>query len=298
MRKIIKGFFLTIGILLSVIQAAESAPSNFYFINTIDRFSEEYRFEGLSSFFINDEEIYVADNGGSHIYIFNLDGSPVFQFGKEKGITLPIDIFVYNDYIYVSEEGKDSIEIFNMRGEKSGIIAPPYEGFAPSKMAVAEDGSFFVVDRNSLKICVFDREGEYGYNFGGRDIFKSIAGITVKDGRIYISVMSNNPVVRVFDTKGNYLTGFGQIGEGEHYFSMPSGIKVDDKGNIWVVDAFKHRVMGFNIEGKKQGEFGIFGDPKKDLYYPLGIDFRGDTFYVIEKGRGRISLIKAMSNEQ
>lgn len=288
----VKRALLVFVVLILIISKGEASPSNFYFINAIERFSEEYRFEGLSSFFINDEEIYVADNGGSHIYIFNLDGSPVFQFGKEKGITLPIDIFVYNDYIYVSEEGKDSIWIFNIRGEKSGIIAPPYEGFAPGKMAVAEDGSFFVVDRNSLKISAFDKDGKYKYNFGDRNLFKSISGIAAKDGRIYISVMSNNPVVRIFDTKGNYLTGFGQIGEGEHYFSMPSGIKVDDKGNIWVVDAFKHRVMGFDIEGKKQGEFGIFGDPKKDLYYPLGVDFRGDTFYVIEKGRGRISLVK------
>ncbi|MBI3585039.1 MAG: NHL repeat-containing protein [Nitrospinae bacterium] len=283
---------LIFGILIILTSKVESTPSNFYFISAIEKFSDEYRFEGLSSIFINDEELYVVDNGGNHIYIFNLDGSSVFQFGKEKGIALPIDVFVYNNYMYVSAEGKDFIEILNMRGEKIGKIEPPYEGFTPGKMAAIEREGFFVVDRKSLNICVFDRDGKYQYNFGGRNLFKSIGGIAAKNGKIYVSVMSADPVIRVFDTKGEYLTGFGHIGESDQNFSMPSGIKVDDNGNIWVVDAFKHRVIGFNIEGKKQNEFGISGNPKEDLYYPLGIDSKGDIFYVIEKGRGRISMFR------
>ena len=294
MKNIEKIVFLSAWIVLTFVGLAEPKPSNFYFISAIEKFSDDYRFEGLSSILINDEELYVVDNGGNHIYIFNLDGSSVFQFGKEKGIALPIDIFVYNNYIYVSAEGKDFIEILNMRGEKIGEIEPPYEGFAPGKMAAIEREGFFVVDRKSLNICAFDRDGKYQYKFGGRNLFKSIGGIAAKNGKIYVSVMSADPVIRIFDTKGEYLTGFGHIGESDQYFSMPSGIKVDDNGNIWVVDAFKHRVIGFNIEGKRQDEFGKSGNPKEDLYYPLSVDSKGDMFYVIEKGRGRISMFKRM----
>src|SRR3989337_1693942 len=278
-----KRFFLTCGILIILIAKVESAPSSFYFISAIDRFSDEYRFEGLSSIFIEDDELYVVDNGGNNIYIFELDGTPVFRFGKEKGVSSPIDIFVSNNYIYMSGEGKNYIEIFNIRGEKVGSIEPPYEGFTPGKMAVMDGVGFLVVDRNSLMICVFDRDGKYQYNFGGRNLFKSIGGIAAKNGKIYVSVMSAEPVIRVFNTKGEYLTGFGHIGESEQYFSMPSGIKVDDKGNIWVVDAFKHRVIGFNMEGEKQDEFGKSGNPKENLYYPLSLDSKGDIFYVVHK---------------
>lgn len=296
-----KKLLLACGILIIVISKVESAPSNFYFISAIDRFSDEYRFEGLSSIFIENDELYVVDNGGSNIYIFELDGTPVFQFGKEKGIVLPIDVIVYNNYIYVSGEGKDFIEILNMRGEKIGKIEPPYKEFAPGKMALlppftkGENGvveGFLVVDRNSLKICIFDRDGKYQYNFGGRNMFKSIGGIAAKNGKIYVSVMSADPVIRVFDVKGKYITGFGHIGESEQNFSMPSGIKVDDDGMIWVVDAFKHRVMGFNDEGKRLSGFGIYGNSAENLYYPLGIDFKGENFYVVEKGRGRVSMFK------
>ena len=287
-----KRFFLTCGILIILIAKVESAPSSFYFISAIDRFSDEYRFEGLSSIFIEDDELYVVDNGGNNIYIFELDGTPVFRFGKEKGVSSPIDIFVSNNYIYMSGEGKNYIEIFNIRGEKVGSIEPPYEGFTPGKMAVMDGVGFLVVDRNSLKICVFDKDGKYQFNFGGRNLFKSIGGIAAKSGKIYVSVMSADPVVRIFDTKGEYLAGFGHIGEGEQNFSMPSGIKVDDDGMIWVVDAFKHRVTGFNDEGERLSGFGIYGNSRENLYYPLGIDFKGENFYVVEKGRGRVSMFK------
>lgn len=294
MKNIRKVSFLIVMLIFTISNRAESNSSKILFLNSIDRFSDDYRFEGLSSIFISDDEIFVADNGGNNIYIFDLDGTPIFQFGKEKGVLLPIDIFVANNYIYISEEGKDSVQIFNMRGEKIGKINPPYDGFTPGKMAVMEGEGFFVIDRNSLKICVFDKDGKYKYSFGGRNLFKSIGGIAARDGKIYISVISSDPAVRVFDIKGNYITGFGHIGEGDQNFSMPSGIRVDDAGVIWVVDAFKHRISGFNNEGKKWNEFGFFGNPKEDLYFPLSVDFKGENFYVIEKGRGRISMFKRM----
>lgn len=279
-------------ILFAIIETAESNPANILFFKAIDRFSDEYRFEGLSSIFIDDDELYVVDNGGSHIYIFELDGTPVFHFGKENGVSSPIDIFVSNNYIYVSGEGKDYIEIFNIRGEKLGSIEPPYEGFSPGKMAVMEGVGFLVIDRNSLKICMFGTDGKYQYNFGGRSYLKSIGGIAAKGGKVYVSDIGSDPAIRVFDVKGKYITGFGHIGEGEQNFSMPSGIKVDNDGTIWVVDAFKHRVTGFNDEGKRMNGFGIYGNPREDLYYPLDIDFKGENFYVVEKGRGRVSMFK------
>src|SRR3989338_4702183 len=161
-RGIIKSIFLFAGLLM--VNVSESAPSGFYFFNAIEKFSDEYKFDGLSAIFISDEEFYVVDNGGNHIYIFNLDGAPVFQFGKEKGIELPIDVFVYNNYIYVSAEGKDFIEILNMRGEKTGKIESPYEGFTPGKMAILPP---LHPPLDNLPLPLLQKEGKEGRSKGG-----------------------------------------------------------------------------------------------------------------------------------
>ena len=270
--------------------ANSSAASNVYFLSTIDRFSDEYPFEGLSAVFVYNEELYVADNAGSRIYIFDLDGIPLFQFGKEKGLARPVDLVVLNNRIYVSQEGTETIEIFNMRGDNIGKVDPPFKGFSPGKMTPIEGRGFFAVDKITLKVCAFDNNGKYQYNFGGRDVFRSMGGIAVWKGRVYITVMDSMPLIRVFDLKGNYQTGFGRIGDSKEFFSMPAGVNVDNEGIIWVVDAFRHKVSAYNQEGRKQNEFGGSGRFLGSLDYPQDIEISGDRFYVLEKGRNRISL--------
>lgn len=284
---------LTLIILAGIAGRAESAAPKFYFFSSIEGFSKEYPFEGLSSFYLYGEEIFVADKTGSRIYIFDLDGTPLFQFGKEKGVASPIDLFVSNNRIYVSQKDKGAIEIFNMRGDPVKKIARPVESFSPGWMTPLEEGGFLAVDRNTMEIFVFDGEDNFSYSFGGRYLFGSLGGLVAHNGNVYITVMDSSPVLRVFDIQGNYKTGFGAIGEGKDNFSMPSGVGVGPKGVIWIVDGFKHRVAGFDKEGKLVSDFGSFGRRNGFLNYPLNIDFNGDLYYVLEKGkRGRISVFK------
>ena len=51
--------------------------------------------------------------------------------------------------------------------------------------------------------------------------------------------------ILVFDAAGNYLYSFGRLGADERGFSAPSGIEVDEEGQIVVVDTGNGRVMVF-----------------------------------------------------
>lgn len=288
MNKIFLWFSLPVFAIFLIVSQAEPAKTRFSFINSIHEFSKEYPFLSPSALFVDGEELYVADRAGRQICVFDLDGNPIFQFGKEKGLGQPFDFFVFEDRIHVSQIGKSSIEIFNIRGDRIGTVNPPFEGFIPGRMAMIDGGGFFVVDRVTLKICAFDNEGKYLYNFGGRNVFKSMMGITTKKDKVYVTVMDSYPVVRVFDLRGNYLTGFGRIGESKQLFSMPSGIKVDDQGIIWVADLFKHKLSAFNEEGQYLAEYAGL----TSLHYPLDFDFSGGLFFVLEKERKRIVVYK------
>ncbi|MGH2594264.1 MAG: hypothetical protein ACRDGG_12205 [Anaerolineae bacterium] len=49
----------------------------------------------------------------------------------------------------------------------------------------------------------------------------------------------------MFSPTGEYQAAFGRFGEDEFSFAAPSGVAIDDKGNVLVVDTGSHRVMVF-----------------------------------------------------
>ena len=65
-------------------------------------------FEPPSAIFIDKEhgEIYLADSTSGDIFVFGLDGSPIFRLGFKQGIGNPTDILVRDDNIYRAQESR------------------------------------------------------------------------------------------------------------------------------------------------------------------------------------------------
>jgi hypothetical protein len=52
-------------------------------------------------------------------------------------------------------------------------------------------------------------------------------------------------MVQVFDQEGRLLYYFGQRGTGAGEFQLPTGLVIDHKDRIYVVDSFNRRVQVF-----------------------------------------------------
>jgi len=99
-------------------------------------------------------------------------------------------------------------------------------------------------------------------------------------------VVTDQPAGRIvlFDRSGNVLKSWGKKGEGVDAFKEPSGVSVDAKGNIYVLDAWKSQIRGFDQEGKE-----ILRVPLTDRFYgPRGVAVAGDVFYVADTGSHRV----------
>ena len=51
-----------------------------------------------------------------------------------------------------------------------------------------------------------------------------------------------------FTPDGKYLRGFGEAGTKPGQFYAPHGIAMDSHGNLYVVDAYNHRIQKFAVE--------------------------------------------------
>ena len=63
-------------------------------------------------------------------------------------------------------------------------------------------------------------------------------------GRVYVTDPEGHQVL-IFNMIGEYLGRFGRFGTDSQSFDLPTGIAVDNDGNVYVVDTSNNRVQKF-----------------------------------------------------
>ena len=181
-----------------------------------------------------------------------------------------------------------------------GRNAEAGNGFTqPTAIAVAPGGILYVVNRGHGMIpldvvnqsqrigkLTIDEEllGEFG-----RGEFTWPVGVAVdKDGNVYCSDEYQN-VIAIFDSDGQRIEKWGEVGSQEGQLNGPSGIAFDGEDNLYVVDSRNDRVQKFTKDGHFLTGWGSSGSEEGQFTRPWGIatDQKGDV-YVADWGNGRV----------
>ncbi len=93
---------------------------------------------------------------------------------------------------------------------------------------------------------------------------------------------------------------FGESGVDDGEFSSPTGIAIDNDGNIYIADTDNHSIQKFDKDGKFLSRWG--GDPGTEegsFYYPRGLTIDPDGFvYVADSGNNRVQKFDSEGNCQ
>lgn len=172
-----------------------------------------------------------------------------------------------------------------------------YEGGNP-----AGEGSPQAGDQGQQAFGLF--ESSQPGNRNGQ--FKTPRDIAVApNGDIYV-LDSENARVQHFDKDGKFLSKFGSPGKGDGQFALaqynsgPSGITIDEDGNIYVADSWNYRIEKFDKDGKFLLKWGdgkdTGGDHAVNQQFPnffygpreLAYDPTHKELYVADTGNQRI----------
>lgn len=203
--------------------------------------------------------VFISDAASQRVIEYGPDGHYIKFFGREH-LRRPFGLAVdrKRERVYVVEPGRHEVMVFSLDGSYLETIGQrggdPGQFNFPLDLDVDNEGNLYVLDSLNARVQVLTPEGEFIREFGERGTatgsFRRAKSIAVSSfGHVYVTDALLNKIV-IFDVDGTFLLNLGGyykakkgVSPGGLYF--PSGIDVDAKGGIWVVDTMNRMIHKF-----------------------------------------------------
>jgi DNA-binding beta-propeller fold protein YncE len=204
--------------------------------------------------------IVVLDGGDSRVKKFDMEGNFMLAFGEEgtrKGLFRePVDLTVDNfGYIYIVDREHRTVKKFHREGsfiKEWGRRGRPEELLEePISVAFSDEltGYIYVLDVGKQALIKFDRDGDYDKTI---PLPESLIREGFRPVRVAVDPENNVFVLDAGLGKLISLQRYGitvfQLRQENVPLEQPSGLTIDEDGQIYVSDLKKNRVYRFPLE--------------------------------------------------
>jgi tripartite motif-containing protein 71 len=226
--------------------------------------------------------LYLAELDDSRIYKYSTSGKCLGELGGhgsgpgqlEAPDKLAFDVL---GNLYVTEIGSKSAGVGqNSRIQKfspTGMSLAQWGTFGsgpgqfnvPVGIAVDQQGDIYVADVGNHRIQKLSSGGQpltQWHTVGGGTGESTEIGYDLAldaSGNVYVSephpFSDGNDRIQKFSPAGELLATWGGSGMGPGQFSQPTGLAVDSKGNVFVVDAYNNRIQELSSTGQFVAEW-------------------------------------------
>ncbi|MGB9668820.1 MAG: NHL repeat-containing protein, partial [Anaerolineales bacterium] len=204
-------------------------------------------------------------------------------------------------------EGKqlkiEANKIIGTAGTEPGQFQHPHD------LAIAKDGSLYIVDTDNNRIQHLSPDGQvlqvWG-NFGDSTTsqtpggtFNQPWGIAIdQDGFIYVADTWNHRIQK-FSAEGKFVKMWGYFGQGESptAFWGPRDIAIDNQNRLFISDTGNKRIVVFDSEGNYLSSFGQAGMQPGEFDEPVGLAFAPNgQLYVADTWNQRVQVFSIDEN--
>ena len=206
--------------------------------------------------------VWVADRNNSRIQKFNSQGDFLLKFGSKGSGPAQFDNVRHvavDDalkYVYVADSQNHRIQKFDIVGnfiKSFGTLGNKSGQFnVPTTVIIDTNGHLYVNERGNERIQKLDTEGNpiimWGLKGDGPSKFCHMEHLGIdKFDNIYVTVpqsdpgCSHNPVVKKFDSNGNFITQWEIEGRGNDL--DPEHLAIDLQGNVYVSERSNDQIQ-------------------------------------------------------
>jgi DNA-binding beta-propeller fold protein YncE len=210
-----------------------------------------------------------------------MEGLGDLLFGREDIGVLVAPYAVAVDQsgrLFVTDAAGAVVHVFDLstRGYKQfADLAGQEKLRKPVGLAIVGN-RIYVADSALHKICVFDKNGQFVFSFGG-DRLTRPSGIAYRadDQTMYVADTGRH-AIDVFTTGGKFIRQIGARGVAPGMFNFPTHVWFDARGSLYVSDTLNYRIQVFTRDGNFLTTFGRQGDRPGNFAHPCGV--ATDTF--------------------
>ncbi|PWH16064.1 MAG: hypothetical protein DDG59_10440 [Anaerolineae bacterium] len=198
-------------------------------------------------------------------------------------------------------EGKQA----NVKPDKiiGGSGSEPGRFQRPRDLAIAADGSLYIVDTDNHRVQHLDSNGNVLHIWGTfgdattmdapGGTFNQPWGIAVDQaGFVYVADTWNHRIQK-FTAEGQFVTQWGYFGQAETptAFWGPRDIAIDAQNRLFISDTGNKRIVVFDSEGNYLAAYGKAGLLPGEFDEPVGLAFGPDgRLYVADTWNQRIQV--------
>ncbi|XP_053407641.1 uncharacterized protein LOC123547410 [Mercenaria mercenaria] len=225
------------------------------------------------------QQIIVADTGNHCVKLFDQNGKFIRVFGGDA-MCRPSAIVVNEfDHIFVKDDV--SIKVFDNLGDFIMNIATDFSKPFGLVLTPAKCLLVLETDRRHPALVHVSQDGSQVWRFPYTPLLKAPPGSKCR----FMAVSENNVVVSDLGLSQIYITNLegiffkviGCYGHGIMQFQEPSGISVDNYGNIVIGDSRNNRIQVFRHDGSFTGLIDF--DDK--IVRPSGVHLTSDNKLIV-----------------
>jgi DNA-binding beta-propeller fold protein YncE len=225
-----------------------------------------------------ESKVYICDTGLGGLVIMDLSRKSFEYFipGGKGQLQLPFNCSVdENGSLFVADGNRHQIVVFNSEGKYVTEFGETGENFKPTDVSV-QGGKIYVASIKDQKVYVYDRNtykllfrfpemepGDDGFLYQPTNLY-------VSQNLIYVSDIGDNKI-KTYSIDGKFQKSVGGYGNNVGQLMRPKGISVDNKSNLFVVDAAFENVQIFNSKGHILMYFGGPYIGHGDMWLPAGV---------------------------
>lgn len=219
-----------------------------------------------------DGSVYVTDTWNHRVEKFTSDGRPLLEWGH-FGQAETLDAFYgprgiavdSKGQVYVADTGNKRIVVFDANGTPLTQIGSggfdPGQFDEPVGIAVDQNGRLYVADTWNQRIQTFvtgadgtsfTPESQWDvYGWFGQSLENKPFIAVDQQGNVFVTDPDGYRVME-FTSAGALMRVWGDYGNTNSTFGLPSGIGVDAEGRVWVTDASFQRILRFTLPQSKR----------------------------------------------